>query len=275
MLQRYLWRGLQAGLVAGVVLGLFVALVVNPVVGLAESIAAGDHAGEHATDAHADGEDHAEAGGGEDHAEAGGGEDDHGSTVSLATTKAVSALGGLSWALLLGLVTFGVAFYFLEPALPGAGDTKSYLLAAAGFVTVSGAPWLVLPPQPPGVDQALATDTRLALSGATMVAGLVDCGLALASYSRLRDHGRPLAVLGGLAPFCLLAIPVVLAPANPVEAAVPRTLLTGFRALVLFSQALVWVVLAAAHAWLLRRDGDTETVVGSSRRQPDPAPPAD
>jgi predicted cobalt transporter CbtA len=266
MLQRYLWRGLQAGLVAGVVLGLFVALVVNPVVGLAESIAAGDHAGEHATDAHADGGDHVAAG---------GGEDDHGSTVSLATTKAVSALGGLSWALLLGLVTFGVAFYFLEPALPGAGDTKSYLLAAAGFVTVSGAPWLVLPPQPPGVDQALATDTRLALSGATMVAGLVVCGLALASYSRLRDHGRPLAVLGGLAPFCLLAIPVVLAPANPVEAAVPRTLLTGFRALVLFSQALVWVVLAAAHAWLLRRDGDTETVVGSSRRQPDPAPPAD
>lgn len=240
MLQQYLIRGLQAGLVAGLILGLFVAVVINPVVGLAEGMA-----GEHG---HAD------------HAE---------SDSSISTATGVSLLGGVFWGLLLGVVTFGIAFYFLEPAIPGAGDTQSYLLAAAGFVTVSGAPWLVLPPQPPGVEQALGTSARLGLYGGMMLAGLVTCGFAGSLFVRLRDRGRSVALAGATLPFCLLGGLALLAPANPVTTAVPETLATGFRGLVVFSQALVWIVLASVHAWLLERE--TAGIDTRETSYPDPA----
>ncbi|WP_136715575.1 CbtA family protein [Halorientalis salina] len=256
MLQQYLLRGLKAGLVAGLVLGLFVALVANPVVGMAEGLA-GDHG-------------HGAANAGDGHHGA-----EHESAVSTATTKAVSVLGGVFWALLLGVVTFGVAFYFLEPAIPGAGDTQSYLLAAAGFVTVSGAPWLVLPPQPPGVEQAFGTDLRIAIYGGMMVAGLLACGIAGYAYTHLRERGRPVALAGAVAPFCLLVGAAVLAPANPVEVAVPETVVTGFRALVIFNQAMVWVVLASAHAWLLRRERSTAATETSNTGYAEPTPTAD
>lgn len=232
MLQQYLVRGLKAGFVAGLVLGLFVALVVNPVIGMAEGLA-GDHG-------HAD-----------EHGDA------DGSVVSALTTKIVSVLGGIFWALLLGVVTFGVAYYFLEPAIPGAGDTQSFLLAAAGFVTVSGAPWLVLPPQPPGVSEGLPVNTRIGLYGGMMVAGLVTCGLAGYAYTRLSDRGQSVALAGAATPFVLLGGLSLLAPANPTGATVSDTFITGFRAFVAFSQAMVWIVLASAHAWLLRRDAQS------------------
>ncbi len=247
MLQQYLVRGLKTGAVAGLALGLFVALVVNPFVGMAEGLA-GEHGHAHGGDGH--------------HG------DEHESVVSAVTTKAVGVLGGVFWALLLGVVTFGVAFYFLEPAIPGAGDTQSYLLAAAGFVTVSGAPWLVLPPQPPGVEEALATPVRLGLYAGMMVAGLLTCGLAGYAYTRLEQRGRSVAFAGAVAPFCLLVAGSLLAPANTIEATIPSTLITGFRALVVFSQAMVWVVLASTHAWLLRRDSQSPTEQTTSYGEP-------
>ncbi len=247
MLAAYLTRGVKAGLVAGIVLALFVAIVANPLVVYADETN------------HAVGESHHEEG---SHAESAHGEGGHGDgdhsepAVSLAATKAVSILSSGLWAVLLGGVVFGIAFYFLEPAIPGTGATKSYVLAGAGFVTVSGAPWLVLPPVAPGAEQSLAVDTRLLLYGGMMVAGALTCLLAGYVYKRVSaSSGRLVAGLAAVLPFGLLAIPAVLAPTNAVEGALAPELRTGLVGLVVFGQLLVWLALAATHAQLRPGDG--------------------
>lgn len=228
MLAKYLVRGAKAGLVGGLAFGAFVALVANPLVGYAETF-------EHAHGA--------------------------GPAVPGTVTAAVSVAGGVLLGTLLGAVAFGAAFYFLEPVVPGAAETKSYLLGAAGFVTVSGAPWLVLPPQPPGVEQALGTDVRLAWYLAMMVVGAVACGLSQYAYGRLRDRrGRLTALAGGCVPLGLLPLAAAAAAANPVSGSVPAQFATVFRAVTAAGQIGLWFVIATAHAWFLRRDrtGDAD-----------------
>lgn len=190
MLTKYVLRGMKAGVVAGLAFGVFVALVGNPLIGYAETFEKSGHGG--------------------------------GPVVPGAVTTVVSIAGGILFGILLGAVVLGVAFYFLEPVIPGEGGTKSYLLAAAGFVTISGAPWLVLPPQPPGVEQALPVGTRLGLYLVMMVAGAVVCGVAGCVFNRLRAwYGRPLAFVGALVPLGLLLVVATISPTNPVSARFP------------------------------------------------------
>ena len=239
MLAAYLTRGVKAGLVAGLVLGLFVALVANPLVAYADGTnhAAGGSQAE---------SDHA-VGGGHDH----GGDTQHGSAVSAAVTEGVSVLTSGLWGVLLGGVVFGIAFYFLEPAIPGTGATKSYLLGVAGFVTVSGAPWLVLPPAPPGASQSLAVTTRLLLYGGMMVAGALACLLSGFVYNRASASAGPIAgAVGALLPFGILAVPAALAPTNTVSGALGPDLRAGLVGLAVFGQALLWLLLAVTHAQL-------------------------
>ncbi|WP_137286012.1 CbtA family protein [Halorussus salinisoli] len=232
MLVDYVLRGLKAGLVAGLAFGLFVALVGNPLVGLAET-QSHDETGHHGEGGH------------------------HESVVSEAVTGAVSVGSGVVWGVLLGVVTFGLAYYFLEPTLPGASDTESYLLAAAGFVTVSGAPWLVLPPRPAGVEQGLPTDVRTFWYATMMVVGAAVCLLSGYAYRRLEPRfGTSTAIGGAALAFGLLGVPVLLAPANPTPGVVSTDLAASHRGFVVFGQAGLWVVLAGAHAWLVRRDRD-------------------
>ncbi|GGN90902.1 CbtA family protein [Haloarcula pellucida] len=214
----HLERGALAGVGGGLTYGLFVATVGN-------SFTAGLETFEHGH---------------------GGG----GPVVSGLTTTLASVGGGVLWGLLFGVAVFGVGYYLLEPALPGTGATKRLALAGAGFLTVSGAPWLVLPPQPPGVEQALPTETRLAWYGGLMVVGAlvaVACGLA---YRWTAGRSRVVTAAATLAPLALLAVPVVLAPANPVHGDVPAALVAAYRWTVVFGQALLWATLAAVHAWL-------------------------
>jgi predicted cobalt transporter CbtA len=227
MFTAYLKRGLKAGFVGGVVYGLFVALVGNPLVAFAETFEQGHGARE--------------------------------AVLSATTATATSVAAGVVWGLLLGGLVFGVAYYFLEPAIPGAADTKGYLLAATGFLTVSGAPWLVLPPQPPGVEQALATDARFAWYGLMAVAGGVACGASVAVYNRLGSDWRARQLLGSALPFAVLVALVVVAPANPVSGSVPGAFVAAFRWTVVFGQFLLWLTLASAHAWLVRRERPTGT----------------
>jgi len=257
MLTAYLLRGAKAGLIAGLAFGLFIALVGNPLVGLAETFEGSD------ADGHGAGE---QAG----HHEDGAADGHHASpAVSALTTTLVSIAGGIGWGLLFGVAGFGVAYYFLEPAIPGTGATRQYLLAAAGFVTVSGAPWLVLPPQPPGAEQALPTDTRLLWYAVLLVSGAVACLLAGVAYNRLRrTRGSAVAVAGAAASFAVLAVPVLLAPANPVTVPASTDLVVTFRGLVAASQAMLWFVLATVHAWLVRRE--TDASAAPSRRGPTP-----
>lgn len=238
MLAAYLTRGVKAGLVAGLVFALFMAVVANPLVIYADEMN------------HAAGEGHGHSGA-HGHEEGGHAE----STVSIAANKAVSVLSSGLWAVLLGGVVFGIAFYFLEPAIPGSGATKSFVLGAAGFITVSGAPWLVLPPAPPGVQQSLAVNTQLLLYGGMMVAGAVTCLLSGYVYNRVSaSSGRLLAGVAALVPFSLLAVPTVLAPTNVVGGELSPDLQAGLIGLIVFGQALVWLALAASHALLRAND---------------------
>jgi len=237
----YVRRGALAGLAGGLVYGLFAWFVGNRLIAAAEAFE--HHAGDPAV-------------------------------PGLVTTVGSVAASAL-WGLLLGIAAFGVAYYVFEPAIPGRTGTKSYLLGAAGFLTVSGAPWLVLPPQPPGVEQALPTGTRIALYVAAMVAGALACGLAGYTYNRLqsarseRSAGRLPAALVACAPFALLAVPVVLAPANPTSGPIPADLAGAFRAVVVAGQLGLWVVTAGVHARLVRRDRRDRDSVWS-RQSPRP-----
>lgn len=231
MLTGHLRRGLVAGLVGGLVYGGFVTFVGNPLVAAAETFEAthGGHGG-------------------------------HETVVSAATTATVSIGAGGLWGLLFGLVAFGVAYYLLEPVIPGGEGTRSYVLGAAGFLVVSGAPWLVLPPQPPATEQALGTDARLVWYAGMMLAGAIVVGLSWLAVDRTRDMGRGRQVLAGLAPFALLALPALLAPANPTHGPVPATLATAFRGTVVLGQLALWGTLAATHAWLVQHGSDLSGV---------------
>jgi predicted cobalt transporter CbtA len=235
MLTAHLRRGLVAGIVGGLVYGGFVTFVGNPLVAAAETFEAA-HGG------HGAGE----------------------TVVSAATTATVSISAGGLWGLLFGLVAFGVAYYLLEPVIPGGKGTKSYVLGAAGFLVVSGAPWLVLPPQPPATEQALGTDARLVWYAGMMLAGAVAVGLSWLAVDRTRERGRGQRLLAGLTPFALLAVPVLLAPANPTHGPVPAALATAFRGTVVFGQLALWGTLATTHAWLVQHGTDDTTATLST-----------
>lgn len=230
MFRASLERGLRAGAVGGLAFGLFVAVVGNPLVHHVETLA-GTH-----------------------------GAHDH-SLVSTATTDLVSVGGGVLWGMLLGLVVFGAVGYLFEPALPGGPTTKSAIVGAAGFVTVSAAPWLALPPRPAGVEPVLSTGTRLAVYGGMVVAGALACSLAIAAYNRLTERvGRPIAACVGIASLALLAVPAALAPGAAGTGTVPANAAAAYQGFVVFGQAVLWFVLATAHAWLGGFDaGDIST----------------
>ena len=262
MLESYLVRGLKAGLVAGVALGLFVAILANPMIAAAEGLA-GDHGGHHSSEG--SGGHHAGEGG---HGH--GGHESASGVLGVVSAPLISVGGGVFWGLLLGVVTFGLAFYFLEPAIPGSGATKSVIAATGGFVTVSGAPWLVLPPQPPGVSQALSTDARLGLYAGMMLAGLSTCLLAGYAYTRLRDGGQVRALAGAAVPFCLLVGLAFVLPANPATQSLPAAFVAAFRAQVVFGQAMVWTLLAGTHAWLSTGDRAEQNELATDATVDDP-----
>lgn len=213
-------RGAVAGAAAGVVHGAFVALVANPLVEYVE------HAG------HGHGAE---------------------SVVSKTTAAAASVAGGVLWGVLLG-AAFGVAYYLLEPSLPGSGPRRVYALAAAGFLTVSGLPWLVLPPVAPGTEHALATGTRLAVYGGSMAVGAVACALSLLVYRRVRgEHGRVAAGAVATVPFLLCGLGAFAVPTG-TSGGPPAALATAFTWLVAFGQVGLWAVLATAFDLLRRPD---------------------
>ncbi|MDS0261477.1 CbtA family protein [Haloarcula sp. S1CR25-12] len=215
----YLTRGALAGTAGGLAYGLFMATVGNSFTAGLETFEAG-------------------------HSHGGG------PVVADLTTAAVSVLGGVLWGLLFGIAVFGMAYYFLEPALPGSGVTKRLALAAAGFLTVSGAPWLVLPPQPPGVEQALPTETRMLWYGGTMVVGALVAGCCGLAYRRTADRRTPVTLAATALPLALLAVPVALAPGNPVSGPVPAALAAAYRWTVVFGQLGLWATIATVHSWL-------------------------
>lgn len=235
MLFAHLRRGLTAGVIGGAIYGLFTLTVIVNLVTFAESFETGHHSG-------------------------------HEALVTETTTVIVSSGGGVLWGIFLGLLGFGGVYYFLEPALPGKGGTKSYVLGAGGFITVSGAPWLVLPPLPPGMDQTLPTNVRVLWYIVMMITGAVACGTAGYLYIHLHDRwGKALASITAGVPFFLVVGVAMIAPANLTTGNVPSRFLTAYQWIILFGQAGLWFCLATVHAWTARRIATTSGVHTSSQ----------
>lgn len=222
MVRAHLRRGLIAGAAGGVAYGAFLAAVVRPLIAHAESFEVGGSAG---------------------------------AAVSPAVSVTASVGAGVLWGLLLGGLVLGVGGYLLEPALPVAADTRGYLLAAAGFVTVSGGPWLAFPPQPPGVETPLSTPTRQAWYLVVVAATAVALGLALFAARRLRGRPRRVRLAAAILPFGLVGLAVWAAPAAEATGPAPEPLVEAFRATVVAGQVGLWLVVASANAWLVRRSG--------------------
>ncbi|MFD1571371.1 CbtA family protein [Halorubrum laminariae] len=271
MIAAYVVNGVKAGLVAGVVFGLLVALVANPLVAFAEERAQVEHEG-----ATADGHDHGSGDlEGHDHAGGDAGGHDHASGgLPAIVSNGVSVLSGVLWGVFLGVAGFGIAFYVLEPIVPGSGSVRSYVFGGAGFLTASVAPWFVFPPAPPGVVRSLDPNTATLLYCGAVAAGAVASVAGMYAHDRLRDaRGRLTAGVGAVLPWALFvagAVAVAGVPTVPVPGGMSATLATGLAGLVVFGQALTWLVLAGAHARFHDSSGasagptDTGTVAGST-----------
>lgn len=208
-------RGVAAGTVVGLLYGLFTAAVVHPLTAGLETLT--HHGHSHGGEAHA---------------------------VSETTTALVGVGGGVLWGIALGVV-FGLAYYFLEPALPGGAPVRPYVLAAVGFFTLSGAPWLLLPPVAPGMEHQLAVSTRLQLYAGMVLVGAALAVLAVLAYRRysVEDWRRGLAA--GFTPVVVVAlVAVTVGPTTATSGTLSPGLVAAYRGLVVFGQVGLWVGLA-------------------------------
>lgn len=167
-----------------------------------------------------------------------------------------SVAGGVLWGVLLGIAAFGVAFYLLEPALPD-GVAGSLLVAAGGFLTVSGAPWLALPPQPPGTSYAVGTDVRTLVYGGLIVAGAAAAVASGWLHRRLRERGRGVALAGAALPLLALLPAVSFDPGATVLT--PPELTAAVRASAVVGQVGLWLLLGVVHTHLRKEAVDDET----------------
>ena len=222
--------GVVAGTVAGIAYGIFMAVVMNPLITYLEEIA--------------------------HQAPEQGHESTH--VVSETTTAIVSGGSGVLWGILLGGI-FGLVFYFLEPILPGTGRLKAYVLAGAGFFTVSVVPWLAFPPATPGTTHAGPVTGRLLLYGGLMIVGALAAGSAFVLYQRTRPRNRVSALVFAAIPILGVVTLIPLAtPARIASSELPPELVTAFQGIVLLSQLALWIVIAAGFNWYRDR---TESAV--------------
>ncbi|PAU84684.1 cobalamin cluster protein [Halorubrum salipaludis] len=218
--------GVAAGALAGLAYGLFTWVVVSPLIHHLEHLAS--HGGDHAHDA--------------------------APAVSETATAVVSAGGGVLWGVLLG-AAFGVAYHLFEPALPG-GTLKPYVLAGAGFLTVSVAPWTVLPPATPGMEPLYGSSLRVPLYlGLVGIGGLVAATSVLGYARASRTRGRGTGAFVALLPLVALGILSIAAPPTLTGGAAPAGVSAAFRWLVGFSQAGLWALIAVAFSRFDRRVG--------------------
>jgi predicted cobalt transporter CbtA len=221
----YIQRGALAGAVGGGAYGLYMALVGNPLVEHAEALAHehAEHGHEHAHEAEP--------------------------LVSEGLMQAIAVGSGVALGLLFGAVVFGVVAFLVEPALPERG--QSYLLGLAGFLTVSGVPWLVLPPAAPGVETSLAVGPSRYLYVGLMATGAVACLAAGVTYHRLSDRGNAVAGTASIAIFAaIVGAAVLVAPSPTYESALPASFETLYVGSIVVGQLGLWGITAATHARL-------------------------
>jgi hypothetical protein len=176
----------------------------------------------------------------------------HGHAVLPPAVATLLAAG--AWGAVLG-AAFGVAWFVLEPALP-----HPTTLAGAGFLVVSLAPWLALPP---GVESTLPAATRLAWYAGMMAAGAGACALAVAVHAR-RSRRAAVAALPLLGVALLAFASLAPAPAGPGALAAWADA-PG----VVVGQLGLWTVLGVTYSALRRRAAERPPVAPAPPRSAD------
>lgn len=168
----------------------------------------------------------------------------HSAETALTLSTMIDIGSSMLWGVLLGLI-FALVYFIFERSLPGSTRVKPYTLAIAGFVTVSGGPWLLLPPTPETIIQPLGETTRSLLYFGGMVGGGVATSGSFHLYRRISAEPISRQLLVSLTPIWLListsiALHLVILPVSvPVESA-------SVIIIVATGQLLLWVVIATA-----------------------------
>ncbi|PSP85813.1 cobalamin cluster protein [Halobacteriales archaeon QS_6_64_34] len=217
MQSSHIQRGIVSGTATGIAYSLYMLFVGNP---LSSYI-------EHVTHGHTHGSGNS------------------GKIVSEAITAAISASSGLLWGILLGGV-FGVIMFLFEPGLPGSERIRSYVLAVGGFLTVSGIPWMVLPPAVPGAVYQYPVETRMRAYFGLALIGAVTFAAAVSIYKYTTRRHIGIRILAGTVP--VLAVATVLSVATPTITTfpdIPADLVAAYQALTIFTQLGMWILIAA------------------------------
>ena len=134
-------------------------------------------------------------------------------------------------------------------------------LVGAGFWALLVLPAAKFPPLPPGVETALAVESRQIWYLLLVLAGLAGVLLASAAWTRFGGEGA--VRVGPIGPGTLrvaaaaaaLLVPAVIAfvllPGDEIVTAVDGGLLARFRVVSIASQGLFWIALAGFGLWLL------------------------
>ena len=154
---------------------------------------------------------------------------------------AALGLAGVAFGVLFALAFWGLRFGRPDPF------RRALVAGAILFGSLTLAPWLKYPPNPPAVGDPATIDRRQALYVSLIALSLALSLLAAALAGRLRRDGWPeprrLAAVG-LAVVVPLAVALALLPPAPDPVDVPATLIWRFRLASLGGNAVLWAVLS-------------------------------
>lgn len=210
MIKKYCTHGIVAGTASGAAFGVFVLFVVSPQIAAIESA--------HASGFHSTAE----------------------STLAFSTLFTIG--GSTVWRLILGLI-FSLLYYIFENLLPGSHRSNPFLLAGAGFVTVSGVPWLLLPPSVEPVVEGLSQSTRTLLYFGGIGAGAVTASTSLYLSSRVTNRGTIETIGISATPFAVTLITGFVIRMTILQPTV-SSYNWGYAATVVLGQLLLWLSLA-------------------------------
>jgi len=152
MIADYIKRGLASGIAGGTVFALYLFFIVSPYIEAIEAIHTESH---------------------------------HSSADAILTVSSFIDIGSsILWGMLLGLI-FAAFYYIFEVSIPGSKIHKPFLLAGAGFMAISGLPWLLLPPSLEPVVQRLSQTTRTVMYIVSIGSGAFTAGATMYVYRRI------------------------------------------------------------------------------------------
>lgn len=241
--RNFLTRGLLAGLIAGLVAFGVARVVGEPSLDSAISL---EESGSSV---------HAEAATGSTKASM-----DAGAGTTVVPRDLQSTLGLLTGTVVIGLALGGLMGVMTAVFIGRLGRVSpratALAVAAAGFVVVCLVPFLIYPPNPPGIGDATSIDTRSSLYFALLAISTLCAGLAGFLGTRLRTriggwYASLVGIGGYVVAMCVAA--QCLPTYDYVGTGYPAQLLFQFRLGSLLTQAALWATIGVVLAELTHR----------------------